>query len=209
MACLPRGVIPAGWSTTPNRLGTAPRESDRARFVELFCDDDFRTFSSGVLTPDAAHDRFDEMLTRGAELPFARQPVIERSTGIIVGYTGVDWFDFDGRRRLEFGYRLVPEVRGRGYATEASRAVLAIAAETYRGEILAIIDPTNHASRNVDLRCPDHVLRWAAGRRLLLSACELGCPRATGVRNQPSILRATPESNGPGQTGLTPNAPEQ
>ena len=134
---------------TPRLEIRLPRESDRARFVELFCDDDFMTFSSGVLTSDAAHDRFDEMLTRGAELPFAKQPVIERSTRMIVGYAGVDWFDFDGRRRLEFGYRLVPEVRGRGYATEASRAVLANAAETYRGEILAIIDPTNHASRNV------------------------------------------------------------
>jgi hypothetical protein len=58
------------------------------------------------------------MLTRGAELTFAKQPVIEGSTGIIVGYVGVDWFDFEGRRRLEFGYRLASEVRGLGYATE-------------------------------------------------------------------------------------------
>jgi RimJ/RimL family protein N-acetyltransferase len=126
-----------------------PRESDRARFVELFCDEDFMAFSLGVLTPDTAHDRFDGMLARGAELPFAKQPVIERSTGIIVGYAGVDWFEFEGRRRLEFGYRLVPEARGLGYATEAGGAVLAIAAEVHRGEILAIIEPTNHASQNV------------------------------------------------------------
>jgi RimJ/RimL family protein N-acetyltransferase len=126
-----------------------PRESDRYRFVQLFCDEAFMVFSSGVLAPDAAHARFDEMLARGAELPFAKQPVIERSTGTIVGYAGVDWFDFERRRRLEFGYRLIPEARGLGYATEASRAVLAKAAETYRGEILAIIDPTNHASQNV------------------------------------------------------------
>jgi RimJ/RimL family protein N-acetyltransferase len=126
-----------------------PRESDRARFVELFCDDDFMVFSSGVLTTDAAHDRFDEMLIRGAELPFAKQPVIERSTGMIVGYAGVNWFDFEGRRRLEFGYRLVPEARGRGHATEAGRAVIARAAQTFRGEILAMIDPTNHPSQNV------------------------------------------------------------
>jgi RimJ/RimL family protein N-acetyltransferase len=134
---------------TPRLEVRLPRESDRARFVQVFCDDDFMTFSSGVLTPDAAHDRFDEMLTRAEELTFAKQPVIERSTGIIVGYAGVGWFDFEGHRRLEFGYRLVPEARGLGYATEASRAVLANAAETYRGEILAIIDPTNHASQNV------------------------------------------------------------
>lgn len=134
---------------TPRLEVRLARESDRPRFVQLFCDQDFMVFSTGVLTPHAAHARFDEMLATGAELPFAKQPVIEHSTGIIVGYAGVDWFDFEGRRRLEFGYRLVPQARGLGYATEASRAVLATASATYRGEILAIIDPTNHASQNV------------------------------------------------------------
>ena len=58
--------------------------------------------------------RFDEMLERAEDLPFAKQPVIERSSGEIVGYAGVNWFDFESRRRLEFGWRLVPEARGRG-----------------------------------------------------------------------------------------------
>jgi RimJ/RimL family protein N-acetyltransferase len=61
----------------------------------------------------------------------------------------VNWFEFEGEQRLEFGWRLVPEARGKGYATEASRAVLALAGETFRGEILAIIDPANHSSANV------------------------------------------------------------
>ncbi len=134
---------------TPRLEVRLPTESDRARFVQLFCDAEFTVFSGGVLTPDGAHRRFDEMLARAAELPFAKQPVIERFSGTIVGYAGVDWFAFEGRRRLEFGYRLVPAARGLGYATEAGRAVLARAAETYRGEIFAIIDPTNHASQNV------------------------------------------------------------
>jgi len=127
----------------------APRESDRSRFVELFCDPDFMVFSDGVHTIESAHTRYDEMLRNGAELPYAKQPVIERSTGTIVGYCGVAWFDFEGERRLEFGWRLVPGARGRGYATEASRAVLDFAAETFHGEILAMIDPTNQPSRNV------------------------------------------------------------
>lgn len=117
--------------------------------MELFRDDGFMVFSAGVLTADAAHDRFDRMLARGTEVAFAKQPVIERSTGLIVGYAGVDRFDFEGRRRLEFGYRLISEARGRGYATEAGRALLAKAAETFRGEILAMVDPRNHASQNV------------------------------------------------------------
>lgn len=134
---------------TPRLEVRLPTELDRDRFVALFCDEEFMVFSAGVLTTSAAHDRFDAMLLRGQERAFAKQPVIERSTGTIVGYSGVDWFDFEGRRRLEFGYRLVPEARGVGYATEAGRAVLATAAETFRGKILAMIDPRNLASQNV------------------------------------------------------------
>jgi hypothetical protein len=42
-------------------------------------------FSTGVLEPDAAHARFDGMLARSAELPFAKQPVVERLTGLLIG----------------------------------------------------------------------------------------------------------------------------
>jgi RimJ/RimL family protein N-acetyltransferase len=126
-----------------------PVESDRARFVELFCNDDFMVFSDGVLDEPAAQRRFDEMLVRAEELSFAKQPVIERSTGMTVGYSGVDWFDFEGQRWLEYGWRLVVEARGHGYATEAGRAILAHAAEVSDAEILAIIDPQNAPSQNV------------------------------------------------------------
>jgi RimJ/RimL family protein N-acetyltransferase len=122
------------------------RVDDRARFVELFCDEDFMVFSSGTLTAEAASKRFDQMLPRCEEFPFAKQPVVERSSGIVVGYCGVDWLDFEGAHRLEFGYRLTPEARGKGYATEASTALLAVADQMFRGELLAVIHPTNTAS---------------------------------------------------------------
>ena len=101
-----------------------PTEDDRVTFVRFFGDDEFMVFSGGALDENAANRRFDEMLVRAAELPFAKQPVIERSTGLTVGYSGVNWFEFEGEQRLEYGYRLVPEARGKGYATEASRALL-------------------------------------------------------------------------------------
>ena len=138
------------WAVLTERLELRlPTETDRARFVELFCDKSFMVFSAGVLTEGAAHDRFDRMLLNAAQLSFAKQPIVERSTGTIVGYSGVDWFDFEERRHLEFGYRLVPEARGLGYATEASRAVLGRAAGTFHGEVLALIHPDNEASHNV------------------------------------------------------------
>lgn len=125
-----------------------PVEADRERFVDLFCDDEFMIFF-GVLEAPAAHRRFDQMLLRAEELPFAKQPVIERDTGRIVGYSGVDWFPFEGDDRLEFGYRLVPEARGQGYATEAGQAIVSKAEDTFHGEILAMIGSTNSASQNV------------------------------------------------------------
>jgi len=126
-----------------------PEPGDRDRFVELFCDPEFMVFSGGVHDPASASARFDGMLATAQDVPFAKQPVIERATKRIVGYSGVAWFDFEGEQRLEYGYRLVPEARGRGYATEAGTALLALAEATFRGELLAMIDPTNDLSQRV------------------------------------------------------------
>jgi hypothetical protein len=72
-----------------------PREEDRGRFVELFTSDEFMVFA-GVLDEVGANARFDAMLVRAHEVSFAKQPVIERASGVIIGYTGVDRFVYDG-----------------------------------------------------------------------------------------------------------------
>jgi RimJ/RimL family protein N-acetyltransferase len=138
-----------------NRLVTGrlevrhPTEADRSRFVELFRDDDFMAFSGARLSGPEADRRFDRMRERCAELSFAKQPIVERSSGLVVGYTGVDRIELEGRLWLEWGYRLVAAARGRGYATEASAALLAVAAREHRGTILGIIHPENGRSHNV------------------------------------------------------------
>jgi len=134
---------------TARLLVRPPEEADRDRFVELFGDEDFMVFYPGVLTEEQASDRFDHMVAVCHAVPFGKQPVIELASGRTVGYTGADHIDFEGRAWLEWGYRLVPECRGRGYATEASQALLATAHQTYSGELLAIIAPENLASQNV------------------------------------------------------------
>lgn len=134
--------------TTARLLVRPPREADRDRFVELFCNEDFMVFS-GVLTAEEASDRFDHMVAVCQTVPFGKQPVVELSSGLVVGYTGVDYIDLEGRTWLEWGYRLMPQCRGIGYATEASRALLAKAHQTYAGELLALIAPENLASQNV------------------------------------------------------------
>jgi RimJ/RimL family protein N-acetyltransferase len=134
---------------TPRLEVRCPTELDRPRFIELFCDKAFMAFSSGPLAADQAHARFDSMLARCVELSFAKQPIVERRSGVVIGYTGVDWIEFEGGRWLEWGYRLVPAARGKGYATEASLALLEVASNDYLGEVLGIIHPDNRASQNV------------------------------------------------------------
>jgi RimJ/RimL family protein N-acetyltransferase len=50
---------------------------------------------------------------------------------------------------LEWGYRLDAAARGRGYATEASGALIGVSAEEYEGEILGIVRVENAASQSV------------------------------------------------------------
>ena len=126
-----------------------PVEADRARFVELFQDPEFMEFSAGVHDLASADARFDVMLHTAERVPFSKQPIIECSSGVIVGYSGAAWCEFEGASRLEFGYRLVPGARGKGYATEAGLALVSDAADSFRGELLAMIDPRNVASKGV------------------------------------------------------------
>lgn len=125
-------------------------ESDRPWYVGLFMDPDFMIYTAtGPLDPEAATARFDHMLAFSGELGFAKRVIIDPSTGASLGYVGVDEFQFRGETRLEFGYRLVREARGMGYATEAAGVVLEVARREWHGELLAFIDPANGASRNV------------------------------------------------------------
>lgn len=126
-----------------------PVEADRTQFVGLFGDADFMVFSGGVLDEEQANARFDRMLLRADEIGFAKQPVRARPDGTILGYAGVERFSYEGVDWLEFGWRLVPEARGKGFATEAGRALLDVAAVSFAGEILAMIDPTNAPSAKV------------------------------------------------------------
>ncbi|CAM3372279.1 GNAT family N-acetyltransferase [Occultella aeris] len=126
-----------------------PVEVDRDRFVAMFTDEAFTVFSDGVHDAVSANARFDGMLLLVDAVPYAKQPVIERATGAIVGYTGVGTAVVDGLDRLEWGWRFVPEARGRGYATEATTALLASADRIADGELLCLIDPRNAASRRV------------------------------------------------------------
>lgn len=117
--------------------------------VELLTDPTFTVFSNQGNDVGAANDRFDRMLALAALVPYAKQPVVDKASGRILGYTGVGPALIDGVYRLEWGWRLEATARGKGYATEAAAALLQVADGLDNGEMLCIIDPSNEPSRRV------------------------------------------------------------
>lgn len=133
---------------TERLLVRRPIEADRNRFVELFTDAEFMVFGDRLST-DSANVRFDGMLDLSESVAYAKQPIVERASGTILGYTGAGAISFDGAEYLEWGWRLLPAARGRGLATEAVIALLALADDTDQGTMLCFIEPDNAPSRTV------------------------------------------------------------
>ncbi|MFD9205112.1 GNAT family N-acetyltransferase [Streptomyces sioyaensis] len=64
----------------------------------------------------------DHSAARGA---YGQRQILERASGLVVGGIGLFWPPADGS--VEFGYGIVPSRQGRGYASEAARALVAFA----------------------------------------------------------------------------------
>ncbi|GAA2276487.1 hypothetical protein GCM10010149_19560 [Nonomuraea roseoviolacea subsp. roseoviolacea] len=80
--------------------------------------------------------------------PYGHRQVIERDSGLVVGSIGLFWPPSDGA--LEIGYGIVESRQGRGYATEAVRALteFAYAAPGVRS-VHATVEPSNPPSIRV------------------------------------------------------------
>lgn len=106
-------------------------------------------FSPGVHDAVSANARFDRMVAMADTVPYAKQPIVERATGTIIGYTGVDSVHVGGLDRLEWGWRLISAARGRGFAVEATEALLAVADAHDDGEMLCLVATDNQPSLRV------------------------------------------------------------
>ncbi|MEV3973490.1 GNAT family N-acetyltransferase [Streptomyces sp. NPDC050698] len=79
---------------------------------------------------------------------YGHRLIIERDSGLVVGSIGVFWPPSEGT--VEIGYGIVPSRRGRGYASEATRALAAFAL-TAPGvhTVVATVELSNPASARV------------------------------------------------------------
>ena len=74
--------------------------------------------------------------------------MIERASGLVVGAIGLFWPPREGK--LEIGYGIVPSRRGRGYTTEAAKALAGFALTAPDVDtVFADVELTNPASMRV------------------------------------------------------------
>jgi ribosomal-protein-alanine N-acetyltransferase len=92
-----------------------------------------------------------------ARAPYAEQydlwPVIEKSSGHLVGHCGLLEKEVEGRREIELIYVLAPSAWGKGYATEMGEGLKRYAFEEMGiGRLIALIEPENGASERVAVK---------------------------------------------------------
>lgn len=127
-------------------------EEHRDWFVAAFQRDEFMVYSEGTLDVAGAHARFDRMVRFAAVAGHTKRPVVERSSGEVIGYCGTSTIEHRRRTIWEIGWRIIDSARGQGYAAEAAQAVLDHARHGGPDEIWAIIDPRNEPSKAVARR---------------------------------------------------------
>ena len=79
--------------------------------------------------------------------------LIDKHSKDLIGYCGLLVQNVDAIQELEIAYSLLPEMRGKGFATEAAQKCRDFAFENaYSDSLISIISLTNLRSENVALK---------------------------------------------------------
>ena len=139
---------------TERLLLRGPRPGDGAVWYAaiLASVDDFSpwmTWQKEIGSVEAAERRIRENCVKWAQRTDLHMLVFERSSGAYVGGNGLHHIDWRVPK-FEIGYWTVPAFAGKGYATEATRAVAAFAFDTLGARRVQIrCEPKNVRSRRV------------------------------------------------------------
>jgi len=112
-----------------------------------------RNFGTRSIIKDFFQQYANDPASLGQEEMEIWWSIIEQNSGELVGLNTIIEKDVEGQKAFDLGYFLLPTFWGQGYATEASRRVVAYAfGELELRSLIAIIDPGNQASQSVALK---------------------------------------------------------
>jgi RimJ/RimL family protein N-acetyltransferase len=125
---------------------------DREALLHVFGDAEVMRFGDGIHTKEWVEEWLHTCLVHYYETwGFGPYAVVLQSSEEVIGYCGLFYFpDVNGKPEVEIGYRLRRSTWGKGYATEAARAIRDYAFHTLSiRRLIALIDTANTESLRV------------------------------------------------------------
>jgi RimJ/RimL family protein N-acetyltransferase len=129
------------------------RAEDIPALVALWMDPDVTRYLGGPRERVFLEQTFAEDLANPAPPVYDLWPVIERSSGQLVGHCGLLDKEVEGQTEIDLTYIFAPSAWGRGYASEITRALVHHAASVLQlPRLIALIEPDNTGSQRVALK---------------------------------------------------------
>lgn len=127
------------------------QEQDDEALYGVFGDPEVMQYGDGIQSREWVRNWLQKSMTQYRQRRFGPYVVVEKNSGNVIGYCGLFYFpNINGKPEVEIGYRLVRSAWGKGYATEAARAVCEHAFKNLGiSRLIALIDPSNVASLRV------------------------------------------------------------
>ncbi len=124
--------------------------SDVASLIDLWTDPEVTRYMGGPREWEKLEGIFEEELRNPSELTYNLWPVIEKTSGELVGDCGLLDKEIEDEIEIELVYVFVRSAWGNGYATEIALALREFAmGELKLNRLVSLIDPENTASKRV------------------------------------------------------------
>jgi RimJ/RimL family protein N-acetyltransferase len=134
--------------------------SDIPELVRMWTDPEVTRFMGGPRDAIQLEKTFAEDVHNPDPWLYDQWPVIEKSSGELIGYCGLLDKEVDGRPEIELVYVFVPSAWGRGYATEIALGLREHAVQKMGlRRLIALIEPANMGSARVAERAGFHLER--------------------------------------------------
>jgi ribosomal-protein-alanine N-acetyltransferase len=149
------------------------RASDIPTLVSMWTDPEVTRFMGGPRDAAWLEKNFAEDANNRDPLLYDQWPVVDKSSGKMIGYCGLLDKEVEGQPEVELVYVFVPAAWGRGYATEMALALREHATRKMGlRRLVALIEPENEPSARVAERVGFHaekkVMRGDAERMLFV-----------------------------------------